>query len=75
MAVPVVRRDTPPYVGPGRTSGRAPLATGNEMEAASLERVLFWAPQYKGDTDLLEKVQWEAMKVIKELEHPSYWKG
>ncbi|RMC12386.1 hypothetical protein DUI87_09901 [Hirundo rustica rustica] len=32
------------------------------MEAVSLETVLFRAPQYKGDKELLENVQWKAMK-------------
>lgn len=68
-AVPAVGRDAPPCAGPERTGGRAPLSAGNELEADSLERVLSWAPRYKGDTELLEKVH---MKVIKELEHPSY---
>ncbi|KAK4823333.1 hypothetical protein QYF61_000935, partial [Mycteria americana] len=34
--------------------------------------VQFWAPQYKRDMDLLEGVQWRAMKMMKGLEHLSY---
>lgn len=33
---------------------------------------LFWAPQYKRDVELLERVQRTAMKIIKGLEHLSY---
>jgi len=32
----------------------------------------FWANQYKEDTDLLERVQHKATKVMKGLEHLSY---
>ena len=32
----------------------------------------FWAPQYKRDVDVLERVQQRAMKMMKQLEHLSY---
>lgn len=31
-----------------------------------------WAPQYKKDKELLERVQWRVTKIIRGLEHPSY---
>ncbi|GAB0205149.1 mitochondrial enolase superfamily member 1 [Grus japonensis] len=34
-------------------------------------RVLFWAPQYKREMDILERVQQRAMKMMKGLEHLS----
>jgi len=33
---------------------------------------LFWAPQLKKDEELLERVQWRAMRVMRGLEHLSY---
>ena len=36
--------------------------------------VQFWAPQYKKDRNLLERVQQKTTKMIKGLEHPSYEK-
>jgi len=33
--------------------------------------VHFWAPQYKTDMDILDRVQQRAMKMVKELEHLS----
>ncbi|PKU38796.1 hypothetical protein llap_10902 [Limosa lapponica baueri] len=34
--------------------------------------VLFWAPKFKKDKELLERVQWRATKMIKGLKHLSY---
>ncbi|PKU36186.1 reverse hypothetical protein [Limosa lapponica baueri] len=34
--------------------------------------VQFWAPQFKKDRELLQRVPWRATKIIKELEHLSY---
>ncbi|GAB0205385.1 hypothetical protein GRJ2_003004100 [Grus japonensis] len=32
----------------------------------------FWAPQFKTDKELLERVQWRATRIIRGLEHLSY---
>jgi len=34
--------------------------------------VQFWAPQFKKDEELLERVQWRAMRMRRGLEHLSY---
>ncbi|GAB0183570.1 mitochondrial enolase superfamily member 1 [Grus japonensis] len=37
--------------------------------------VQFWAPQFKTDKELLERVQWRAMRMMRGLEHVSYEEG
>jgi len=34
--------------------------------------VQFWAPQFKKDEELLERVQWRATRMMRRLEHLSY---
>jgi len=34
--------------------------------------VQFWAPQFKKDEELLERVQWRDMRMVRGLEHLSY---
>ncbi|GAB0183493.1 mitochondrial enolase superfamily member 1 [Grus japonensis] len=34
--------------------------------------VRFWAPQFKTDRELLERVQWKAARMMRGLEHLSY---
>jgi len=33
--------------------------------------VQFWAPQFKKDEELLDRVQWKAMRMMRGLEHLS----
>jgi len=34
--------------------------------------IQFWAPQFKKDEELLERVQWKARKMMRGLEYLSY---
>jgi len=34
--------------------------------------IQLWAPQFKKDEEILERVQWRATKIIRRLEHLSY---
>ena len=34
--------------------------------------VQFWAPQFKKDGGLLERIQWRVMKMTEDLEHLMY---
>ena len=34
--------------------------------------VQFWAPQFKKDRELLERIQWRVMKMTEDLEHLMY---
>jgi len=34
--------------------------------------IQFWAPQFKKEEELLERVQWRATRMMRELEHLSY---
>jgi len=45
---------------------------GQSVPLASLLMTQNWASQFKKDEDLLERVQWKAMKMIRGLKHLSF---
>ncbi|KAF4792651.1 hypothetical protein TURU_119543 [Turdus rufiventris] len=52
-------------------SDPTPLLSSAEAEC----RVPFWVPQYKGDMELLEQIQWRAARLAKGLENIFYEEG
>jgi len=49
------------------------MGSGDALRAVwPAGRGRFWAPQFKKDEELLARVQWKAMKMMRGLEHLSY---